>query len=67
MNTKTDTAQLISVSTEEAARVTGLTRSTVYIAIAKGELKSFKCGRRRLILIKELEAWINNIAKNGER
>lgn len=67
MNTKTDTAQLISVSTEEAARVTGLTRSTVYIAIAKGELKSFKLGRRRLILIKELECWIENIAKNGER
>lgn len=66
MNT-TDTAQLISVSTEEAARITGLTRSTVYIAIAKGELKSFKFGKRRLILIKEVEAWINLAAKNGER
>lgn len=67
MNTKTDIAQHLSVGPDLAAKMTGLTRSAIYIAIAAGDIKSFKYGKRRLILIKELELWINNIAKNGER
>ncbi len=67
MNTKTDIAQQLSVGPDLAAKITDLTRSAIYIAIAAGELKSFKYGKRRLILIKELKLWIENISKNGER
>lgn len=67
MTTTPAVTQQFSVGPDVAGKMTGLTRSAIYTAIANGELKSFKYGKRRLILIKELECWINNIAKNGER
>lgn len=59
--------QPLAVGPEEAARLTSHSRSAVYGAIAKGELRAFKSGKRRLILVKELEAWINRVAKVGSR
>ncbi len=61
------TLQPLAVGPEEAARASGTTRSAVYEAIAKGELVSFKAGKRRLILVKELEAWLHRMAKEGAR
>lgn len=61
------TVQPLAVGPEEAARLTGHSRSAIYGAIAKGELQAFKSGKRRLILVKELEAWINRVAKEGSR
>lgn len=57
----------LAVGPEEAGRITGHTRSAVYAAIAAGDLVSFKSGKRRLILVKELEAWLNRMAKEGAR
>ncbi|OEO23091.1 DNA-binding protein [Pseudomonas sp. J237] len=57
----------LAVGPEEAGRMTGHARSAIYEAIAKGELESFKSGKRRLILIKSLEAWLNRLAKDGAR
>lgn len=62
---RTETLQPIAVGVEEAARLSAHTRSAIYDAIACGELVSFKPGKRRLILVKELEAWINRLAKEG--
>ena len=59
--------QPLAVGPEEAARLTSHSRSAIYSAIAKGQLQAFKSGKRRLILVKELEAWINRIAKEGSR
>lgn len=59
--------QPLAVGPEEAARLTSHSRSAIYGAIAKGELQAFKSGKRRLILLKELEAWINRVAKVGSR
>ncbi|MNN58333.1 Helix-turn-helix domain protein [compost metagenome] len=59
--------QPMAVGPEDAARLTGHSRSAIYSAIAKGELLAFKSGKRRLILVKELEAWINRVAKEGSR
>ncbi|HDS0961176.1 TPA: helix-turn-helix domain-containing protein [Pseudomonas putida] len=59
--------QPLAVGPEEAARLTGHSRSAIYSAIAKGELQAFKSGKRRLILVKELEMWINRVAKEGSR
>lgn len=59
--------QPMAVGPEEAARLTGHSRSAIYGAIAKGELPAFKSGKRRLILVKELEAWINRVAKENAR
>lgn len=57
----------LAVGPEEAGRMTGHTRSAIYEAIARGDLESFKSGKRRLILIKELEAWLNRLAKENAR
>ena len=56
----------LAVGPEVAASLTGTTRSIIYHAIATGELKAFKSGRRRLILMSELEAWIIEVAARSE-
>ena len=57
----------LSVSVEDAARIVGYSRSGVYELIASGDLKAFKVGRRRLILMTELKAWVERAAKVGAR
>lgn len=57
----------LAVGPEEAGRMTGHTRSAIYAAIATGELKAFKSGKRRLILMSELSIWIERKAKEGAR
>ncbi|WDH45957.1 helix-turn-helix domain-containing protein [Pseudomonas chlororaphis] len=57
----------LSVSVEDAARIVGYSRSGMYELIAKGEIKTFKLGRRRLILMTELKVWIERAAKEGAR
>ncbi|CAI8937783.1 helix-turn-helix domain-containing protein [Pseudomonas chlororaphis] len=61
-----DPAQ-ISVGVDEAARITDCTRTGIYKAIASSELKAFKIGRRRLILVSELKAFVERAAKAGAR
>lgn len=42
----------------EAARFAGVGRSTIYAALAAGELRSLRRGRRRLIPRRALVAWL---------
>lgn len=65
--TKHPNLQPIAVGPEDAARASGTTRSAIYEAIARGELMSFKAGKRRLILVKELKAWLERMAKESAR
>lgn len=55
--------KLLAVGPDEAARITAHSRSGIYKAIAAGELRSFKSGKRRMILVRELEIWINRVAR----
>lgn len=57
----------LSVGPEEAGQMTGHTRSAIYTAISRGELASFKSGKRRLILVSELQSWINRLATENAR
>jgi excisionase family DNA binding protein len=57
----------LSVSVEDAARIVGYSRSGIYELIAQGDLKAFKLGKRRLILMTELKAWIERAAQAGAR
>lgn len=57
----------LSVGVEDAARMIGVARSMLYEILARGEIESFKLGRRRLILVKNLEAYINRQAKENGR
>ncbi|GAA6206749.1 hypothetical protein NBRC116601_00420 [Cognatishimia sp. WU-CL00825] len=51
----------IAVSPDEAARLVGIGRTTLYAALAKGDLPSIKIGTRRLIRVYAIRDWL---AKN---
>jgi len=62
-----DSVSPLSVGVDESARLIGVARSMMYEILARGDLQSFKIGRRRLILIKDLEAFIDRQAKENAR
>ncbi|MEZ1534840.1 helix-turn-helix domain-containing protein [Pseudomonas asiatica] len=64
---QTQAVPQLAISIDEAAKSIGVARSTIYEIVAHGELPSFKLGRRRMILMKELEAYINRMAVENAR
>ena len=57
----------LALGIDDAATAIGVARSAMYAIVARGEIESFKLGRRRLILAKTLDAYINRVAKEGAR
>lgn len=57
----------LALGIDDAARAIGVARSALYEIAARGEIESFKLGRRRLILVKVLDAYISRIAKENAR
>lgn len=51
----------LAVSIVEAARRAGVGRSSVYDAIGRGDLKCRKIGRRSLVLVDDLKAWVSSM------
>ena len=49
----------IAVSPDEAARLAGVGRTTLYAALAKGNLPSIKIGTRRLIRVDAVRDWLD--------
>lgn len=50
-----------AISIVEAARILGISRSTLYILIKQGRLPTRKLGKRSLILRSELEAFMKSL------
>lgn len=50
--------QPIAVSPNEAARLIGIGRTTLYAALSSGALRSAKIGKRRLITIEAIKEWL---------
>lgn len=48
-------------SITEAARLSGLSKSTLYLEMAAGRLRFRKLGTRRLILATDLEAFLRGL------
>ncbi|MEO9821027.1 MAG: helix-turn-helix domain-containing protein [Paracoccaceae bacterium] len=46
------------MSPDEAARLAGIGRTSLYAALATGDLKSIKIGTRRLIKIEAIHEWL---------
>jgi excisionase family DNA binding protein len=44
-----------------ACRISGLGRTSIYVALKSGALSARKCGRRTLILAQELEAFLRKL------
>ena len=53
-----DSIGVLAVAPDEAARLAGVGRTTLYAAIGAGALRSIKIGKRRLITIEALRAWL---------
>lgn len=56
----------IAVSPDEAARLAGIGRTSLYAALAKGDLKSIKIGTRRLIKIEAIHEWLASYQTDTE-
>ncbi len=54
------TIERLAVSVEDAAAMAGIGRTTLYAAFGDGSLQSLKIGKRRLIRVDALKAWIDS-------
>lgn len=57
--------QKFAVTIPEATIATGLGRTFLYKLFSEGKLKPRKAGKRTLILVSELEAYLNNLPTGG--
>jgi PrtD family type I secretion system ABC transporter len=57
----------IAVRPKEAARLAGISRSTVFRAIQEGQLPARKYGSCTLILVQDLWAWLERLPGSGTR
>lgn len=48
----------LGISVEEFARATGLSRTSAYLAVQRGDVPSRLVGRRRIIPLPALFAWL---------
>jgi excisionase family DNA binding protein len=55
----------ISVTICEACKLSGISRSYLYQVMARGEVRSIKAGRRRLVLVASLRAWLQSLPSEG--
>lgn len=56
----------LTVSIREAARLTGLSRATIYRYLDDGAFEALKTGRRILIVYASLKAWLEALAGRGD-
>lgn len=54
--------QTLLVTVEEAARLLGVGRTTMFELIGRGDIKSVRLGRRRLIARKSLESFVEELS-----
>ena len=57
----------IAFRVDEAVRATGLSRSSIYLLLASGDLPALKAGGRRLILRSDLEAYFEKLKSAGRQ
>ena len=51
----------LAVSVEGACRISGIGRTSLYQAISSGELPSLTFGKRRLVRVDALRAWLEKL------
>lgn len=63
----TEAAPRLLLNLDEAAEsLGGLSRAHLYRLITSGQLLSVKCGRRRLVAVAALEAYVRRLANAAE-
>jgi excisionase family DNA binding protein len=51
----------LACSIQEACRITGIGRTRLYEAVSSGELPAHKCGRRTILLLSDLEKFLEQL------
>ena len=51
----------------EACRALAISRSKLYLELAAGRLRAVKCGRRTLIPVPEIKAWLEGLPAQSVR
>ena len=68
MEDRRDNLPLLTVTPEEFPLVfRGVSRTRLYEAIKKGEIKTIKDRKRRIIEIEEGKRWVRSLADNTEQ
>ena len=57
----------LAIPINEAARLGGVGRSTIYNEIANGNLKVRKVGRRTIVAMEDLRAWLASKEGNSTK
>ena len=62
----TDPAPLpkLAYTLKEVRELVGISRSAIYLALAAGDLRAIKSGRKTLVLAKDLQAWLKACRQN---
>jgi excisionase family DNA binding protein len=55
----------MAISIAEAANLSGVGRTTIYQAIGRGDISVKKAGRRSLILLTDLQRWLEGLPTSG--
>jgi hypothetical protein len=66
-STPEEDSRRIAFTLKEAARASGISRSLLYVAIGRGELRARKCGARTVILDSDLRRFLNRLPRFGGR
>lgn len=56
--------EVLAVPITEAARIGGVGRSTIYAEISRGNLKTRKVGRRTIVMVDDLKAWLASLPES---
>ena len=59
--------QKLTLTVQEARKLTGLSRTTLYKLFSSGKLTPRKVGKRTLILAAELDAFVNSLPAGRTR
>jgi excisionase family DNA binding protein len=51
----------IAITIPDAVKATGMSRTSIYEALKRGDLKARKAGRRTLISFADLEAYLSSL------
>jgi excisionase family DNA binding protein len=55
-----------AMSVEEAAKAAGVVRTMLFEEIRKGHITARKVGRRTIITIDDLDAWLKSLPTKGD-
>lgn len=57
----------VAVDVATAAKIVGVSRAALYPLVMSGDIPSFKVGRRRLVPVAGLEAWVVRVSHDDSQ